>query len=178
MGMEFLFLGNEGDVAEDAVTSLLIQRRQDTIIVRFRVAEPLARQHFLNTREESNHVNTLPLASPCRPPATSHLQHQCGWGCGSSSPQERDLFVPLPSLYFSLAFLFSNSLFSSPPHVPFSSLLVPVFLNLCFGVCPSLSVYWLVSVGLCLLKTYMSLRAELSLDVYLDVCTYVTLSFL
>ena len=32
-----------------AITSLLIQRRQDRVIVSFRVAQPLARQHFLNT---------------------------------------------------------------------------------------------------------------------------------
>lgn len=76
MSMEFLFLGNQGDIAEDAVTSLLIQRCQDTIIVRFRVAEPLACQHFLNTTKESNHINTLPLASPCGPRATSPPQHQ------------------------------------------------------------------------------------------------------
>ena len=64
MSMEFLFLSNQGDVAEDAITPLLIQRCQDTVIVRFRVAEPLACQHFLNTTKESNQVNIFPFTSP------------------------------------------------------------------------------------------------------------------
>lgn len=54
MSMEFLFLSNQGDITEDAVTPLLIQRCQDTVIVRFGVAEPLPCQHFLNTMKESN----------------------------------------------------------------------------------------------------------------------------
>lgn len=66
--MEFLFLRNQGDVAEHAVTPLLVQCCQDTVIVRFRVAEPLACQHFLNTMTESNQVSLRPppaLAAPC-----------------------------------------------------------------------------------------------------------------
>ena len=78
MSMEFLFLSNQGDVTEDAVTSLLIQRCQDAIIVRFRVAEPLACQHFLNTTKESNRVNMLFLPpAPAVPGAPSLLQHLC-----------------------------------------------------------------------------------------------------
>lgn len=67
MSVEFLFLGNQGDIAEDAVASLLIQRCQDTVIVRVRVAEPLACQHFLNTMNKSNQVSIPPrpaLAAP------------------------------------------------------------------------------------------------------------------
>lgn len=148
VSMEFLFLGNQGDIAEDAVTSLLIQRCQDTIIVRFRVAEPLACQHFLNTTKESNHINTLPLTSPCHPRASSPLQHQCG-RCGSQlatgtghSCSHFLLSAPLlPS--FSLILSFPH-----PLRVSFSFLLVLLFLNLCFGVCPSVSVYWPMSVSL------------------------------
>lgn len=54
MSMEFLFLGDQGHVAENAITSLLIQCCEDSVIVRFRVAQPLASQHFLNTTKESN----------------------------------------------------------------------------------------------------------------------------
>lgn len=54
MSMEFLFLSDQGYVAENAITSLLIQCCEDSVIVRFRVAQPLASQHFLNTTKESN----------------------------------------------------------------------------------------------------------------------------
>lgn len=69
MSMEFLLLGNQGDVAEDAVTSLLIQRCQDAIIVRFRVAEPLACQHFLNTVGRGSKL--MFFLSAARPPPRS-----------------------------------------------------------------------------------------------------------
>lgn len=64
VSMEFLFLSNQGDVAEDAITPLLIQCCQDTVIVRFGVAQPLACQHFLNTTKENNQVNVFPFTSP------------------------------------------------------------------------------------------------------------------
>lgn len=106
MSVEFLFLGDQGHVAENAITSLLIQRRQDRVIVSFRVAQPLARQHFLNTTKESNEALFMPFTG------------SASWGSLTRWALGRLLLVPcesdLPVLNFALSvfcffvFLYSN----------------------------------------------------------------------
>lgn len=112
--MEFLFLGNQGNIAEDAITSLLIQRSQDSVIVRFRVAEPLACQHFLNTMNESNQISTRPLISAGCPRAPSLLWHPLK-ECTRALLQGEFRTPHFLSLHPALALHFSNSLFSSSP---------------------------------------------------------------
>lgn len=107
MSGEFLFLGNQGDVAEDAVASLLIQRCQDAMVVRFRVAEPLACQHFLNTARRAI-KSARSLSQAGLPPGTPLLR-----GCRlQGTAGEHDLHIPPSSFspfYFSP--FFSCSLF-------------------------------------------------------------------
>lgn len=68
MRVEFLLLGDQRDIAEDAVAPLLVQRGQDAVVVGLRVAEPLACQHLLNTRGTAIR-SALALRPPARPPA-------------------------------------------------------------------------------------------------------------
>lgn len=114
MRMEFLFLGNQGDIAEDAITSLLIQRGQDSVIVRFRVAEPLACQHFLNTMNESNQISTRPLtmqAAPVlRPSFGTNLRNAPGHFCRGNCAFPHFLSLHLLLLSISLILSFPHPL--------------------------------------------------------------------
>lgn len=123
VSMEFLLLSYQGDIAEDAITSLLIQCCQDTIIVRFRVAEPLACQHFLNTVKESNQVSILPLTRLATPTLPSSFNSYSGNVDPNASST---VTLPVPVFHHSPAFLFSNSLFLT--------FTVPLFQNVCSWV--------------------------------------------
>lgn len=127
-------------------------------------------------REQSHQHSSScqPLPPPCdlTPPDQ-------GEGCGSQ------LTIGMgPScshFHYSLALLFSNSLFSSPPQGVFlfpTSASLSEFVFWCVSVCvctgPCLWAREPLLLGLGPLHTYTSLRAQPSLDVYLDVCTSVT----
>lgn len=49
MCVEFLLFRNKGNITKYAITSLLVQSCQDSIVVGTRLTEPLTCQHFLNT---------------------------------------------------------------------------------------------------------------------------------
>lgn len=112
-----------------------------------------------------------------------HSFSTCVRSADRSTLQECDLcdsvslLSTIPLLSFSLIFSFPH-----PFRVSFSFLPVLLFLDLCFCVCPSVCVWsmsvdqWASDSGLCPLNTCTSLSAKLSLDVYLYVCIYVTLS--
>lgn len=154
VSMEFLLLSYQGDIAEDAITSLLIQCCQDTIIVRFRVAEPLACQHFLNTVKESNQVSILPLTRLATPTLPSSFNSYSGNVDPNASST---VTLPVPVFHHSPAFLFLI-LFSSPSQSP--------SFRMCVHGCPS------VSVCLCF-------QAPRPLDVYISMakafsgCVYI-----
>ena len=97
MSVELLFLRNQGHIAENAVAPLLIQCCEDSVIVGFRVAQPLARQHFLNTTKESNEAVFIPLTSS----GSRGLAHPLGDFFNSSA-----LTFLLSILPFLLFFLF------------------------------------------------------------------------
>lgn len=48
MCVEFLLFSNEGDIAKNTITSLLVQGCQDSIIMGAGLTKPLTCQHFLN----------------------------------------------------------------------------------------------------------------------------------
>lgn len=52
MCMEFLLFSNKGNITKNAITSLLVQSCQDSIVVGARLTKPLTCQHFLNTERE------------------------------------------------------------------------------------------------------------------------------
>lgn len=48
MCVEFLLFGNKGDITKYAITSLLVQGCQDSIVMGAGLTKPLTCQHFLN----------------------------------------------------------------------------------------------------------------------------------
>lgn len=122
VSMEFLLLGNQGHIAENAITSLLVQCCEDSVIVRFWVAQPLARQHFLNTTKESKEALFKSFHQLCFPGALSPFQPWGGhldssvlrvWpSCSQSCPLLLSVF--LFSDFFLFFALFSGLLLLLP----------------------------------------------------------------
>lgn len=53
MRMEFLLFSNKGDITKYAITSLLVQGCQDSIVMGARLTKPLTCQHFLNAERKN-----------------------------------------------------------------------------------------------------------------------------
>lgn len=56
MGVELLLTGNQGDVAQQTVRPLLVEGREDRVLVGLGLAEPLSCQHLPTAAEHTQMI--------------------------------------------------------------------------------------------------------------------------
>lgn len=98
MCVEFLLFSNEGDIAKNTITSLLVQGCQDSIIMGAGLTKPLTCQHFLNAergkgKEFIKTVETSRLCHKYRRTFSKTTLFDNSWKEKSHEPCQAKIFI-------------------------------------------------------------------------------------